>query len=49
MCRKVSQQVAVLKRRMKKLLPFETRTSIYFAFILPHFNYCSETWHFDLQ
>jgi len=31
---------------MKKLLPFETRKSIYFAFILPHFNYCSETWHF---
>jgi len=44
-CRKVSQQVAVLKR-MKKLLPFETRKIIYFAFILPYFNYCSETWHF---
>ena len=33
-CRKVSQQVAVLKR-MKKMLPFETRKNIYFAFILP--------------
>ena len=44
-CRKVSQQVAILKR-MKKMLPFETRKNIYFAFILPHFNYCSETWHF---
>jgi len=31
---------------MKKLLPFETRKSIYLAIILPHFNYCSETWHF---
>ena len=44
-CRKVSQQIAVLKR-MQKLLPFETRRDLYKAFILPHFNYCSETWHF---
>ena len=44
-CRKVSQQVAILKR-MKKMLSFKTRKNIYFAFILPHFNYCSETWHF---
>ena len=28
------------------MLPFETRKNIYFAFIIPHFNYCSETWHF---
>lgn len=40
-CRKVSQQVAVLKRM--KMLPFEIRKNIYFAFIIPHFNYCSET------
>ena len=44
-CRKVSQQIAVLKR-MQKLLPFETRRDLYKAFILPHFNYCSEMWHF---
>ena len=44
-CRKVSQQIAVLKR-MKKILPFETRKCLYLAFIIPHFNYCSETWHF---
>ena len=44
-CRKVSQQMAVLKR-MKKMLPFETRRDLYLAFILPHFNYCSETWNF---
>ena len=44
-CRKVSQQIAVLKR-MKKMLPFETRCDLYLAFILPHFNYCSETWKF---
>ena len=44
-CRKVSQQVAVLKR-MRNMLPFETRLSIYTSFIAPHFNYCSESWHF---
>ena len=44
-CRKVSQQIAVLKG-MKKMLPFETRRDLYLAFILPHFNYCCETWNF---
>ena len=44
LCRKVSQQTAVLQR-MKKMLPFETKRDLYFAFILPHFNYCTETWH----
>ena len=43
-CRKVSQQVAVLNR-LKKILPFELRINIYRAFIAPHFNYCSESWH----
>ena len=43
--RKISQQVTVLKR-MKKMLPLETRKRLYRAFIIPHFNYCSETWHF---
>ena len=40
-CRKVSQQIPVLKR-MKKILPFETGNCLYLAFIIPHFNYCSE-------
>ena len=44
-CRRVSQQVAVL-RRMKKMLPFETRMKLYQSFIVPHFNYCAETWNF---
>ena len=43
--RKNSQQIAVLKR-MKKIPPFETKKCLYLAFIIPHFNYCSETWHF---
>ena len=46
-CRKVSQQVAVLNR-LKKISPFElteSRIDIYRAFIAPHFNYCSESWH----
>ena len=41
-CRKISQRVAVLKR-MKKMLPLETRKRLYCAFIIPHYNYCSET------
>ena len=44
-CRKVSQQVAVLKRMMK-ILPFDTGMNLYRAFVVPHFNYCTETWHF---
>ena len=44
-CRKVSQQIAVLKR-MKKLLPLKLRENLYRAFIAPHFNYCAESWHF---
>ena len=44
-CRKVSQQVTVLKR-MKKILPFDTRMNLYRAFIVPYFNYRAETWHF---
>ena len=31
---------------MQKMLPFETIRDLYKAFILPYFNYCSETWHF---
>ena len=41
-CRKLSQQVVVLK----KILPLETGKCLYLAFIIPNFNYCSETWHF---
>ena len=41
-CRKVSQQVAVLNR-LKKILPFDRY--IYRAFTTPHINYCSELWH----
>ena len=40
----VSEQVAVLNR-LKKILPFELRIDIYRAFIAPHFNYRSESWH----
>ena len=44
-CKKLSQQVAVLNR-MKKMLPLEIRKQLYQSFIVPHFNYCSESWHF---
>ena len=41
-CRNVSQQVATLKR----MLPYEIRTTICMSFIAPHFNYCAKSWHF---
>ena len=44
-CRKLSQQIAVLKR-MKKLLPLKLPENLYRAFIAPNFNYCAESWHF---
>ena len=28
------------------MLPFETRMKLYQSFIVPHFNYCAETWNF---
>ena len=31
---------------MRNLLLFETRLRIYISFIVPHFNYCSGSWHF---
>ena len=42
-CRKVSKQMAVLKRM---ILPFETRKCFYLAFVISYFNYFSETRHF---
>ena len=33
-------------KKIQKLLPFETRRDLYKAFILPHFNNCSITWHY---
>ena len=44
-CRKVSEQFAFLKFK-KKMLHFETRKKIYFAFILSHFNSSFETYPF---
>ena len=40
--RKVSQQIAVLKR-MKKFLPLKLGEKLYRAFIAPHFNYCAKS------
>ena len=33
-------------KRLRNMLPFEIRLRIYKSFIVPHFNYCAETWHF---
>ena len=44
-CRKVSQKLAVLKP-VRNMPPFELRKAIYLSFIVLHFNYCADSWHF---
>ena len=44
-CRKDSQQINVLKR-IGKVLNFESRKTIYHAFIMSNFNFCPLIWHF---
>ena len=45
MCKKASQQIDVLKR-IGKYLNFESRKSVYHAFIMSIFNFCPLIWHF---
>ena len=42
--RKVGGQVNALNR-LKNVLPCKTKEALYRAFILPHFDYCSQIWH----
>ena len=48
-CRKVGGQVNALNQfcifRLKNVLPCKTKEALYRAFILSHFNYCSQIWH----
>ena len=44
-CKKASQQINVLKR-IGKFLNFESRKTIYHAFIMSNFNFCPLLWHF---
>ena len=43
-CRTVGGQVNALNR-LKNILPCKTNETLYRAFILPHFTYCSQAWH----
>ena len=43
-CRKMAGQVNALNR-LKNILPLKTKEALYRAFILPHFDYCSQIWH----
>ena len=45
MCKKVSRQLAVLKR-IGRFLTKQGRFIIYNSFILSNFNYCPVVWHF---
>ena len=42
--RKVGGQVNALNG-LKKVLPCKTKEALYRAFILPHFDYCSQIWY----
>ena len=43
-CRKAEGQVNALNR-LKNALPCKTKEALYRAFVLPHFDYCSQIWH----
>jgi len=42
-CKKISKQIAVVSR-FRKLLSIQTKLTLYKAYILPHFTYCSTVW-----
>ena len=42
-CKKISKQIAVVSR-LRKLLSIQTKLTLYKAYILPHFTYCSTVW-----
>ena len=43
-CRKVGRQVNALNT-LKNILPYKTKETLYRAFILTNFFYCSQVWH----
>ena len=42
-CKKISKQIAVISR-FRKLSTIQTKLTLYKAYILPHFTYCSTVW-----
>lgn len=44
-CKKINNQFNVMLR-FRKLISRDTLLTLYKAYILPHFNYCSSVWHF---
>ena len=42
-CKKISKQIAIVSR-FRKLLSIQTKLTLYKAYILPHFTYCSTVW-----
>ena len=42
-CKKISKQIAVIGR-FRKFLSIQTKLTLYKAYILPHFTYCSTIW-----
>ena len=44
-CDRVNNQLKVIKR-FRNIVPSNTKTRLYKAFIMPYFLYCSCVWHF---
>ena len=44
-CKKINNQINVIIR-YRKLIGSDVMLTLYKAFILPHFQYCSSVWHF---
>jgi len=39
----------VKTHRVRNILPCDIRKNIYRSFIIPHFDYCAQTWHFCVK
>ena len=44
-CRKISAQISARSEQVEDHFVPKKRRSLYGAFILPYFNYCSQVWH----
>jgi len=42
-CKKISKQIALISR-LRKLLSIQAKLTLYKAYILPHFTFCSTVW-----
>ncbi|KAL9976578.1 hypothetical protein ACROYT_G013899 [Oculina patagonica] len=48
LCKKIAKQIDVLSR-LKNILSFSSKLSLYTSFIMSYFSYCSSIWHHCLK